>query len=300
MNDPNAIRALSMFSSGAMSWAATKRHAERNGIDGLRLLFADTLIEDEDNYRFLIESAANIFGLRGPEIDCLSSDARKIPAVETNRWASRVEALSRIREAVKVLIPSLYWVADGRSPWQVFADERFIGNSRVDPCSKILKRQLMDKWRDKFADRANTVLIFGLDWQERGRIEGKYVKGEWKPGHRERLSSLGWKPSYPMNEQPYYTHDQILEWIRSEGIEPPRLYDMGFPHANCGGYCCKMGLAQAKHLLGVMPDRFAWHEKQEKAALEIIGSSAVPALRLRSKGRSRRLTLEEFHQIQEQ
>ncbi|MFF5085359.1 tyrosine-type recombinase/integrase [Actinoplanes sp. NPDC000266] len=28
-------------------------------------------------------------------------------------------------------------VADGRTPWQVFADERFLGNSRIAPCSVI-------------------------------------------------------------------------------------------------------------------------------------------------------------------
>jgi hypothetical protein len=50
-----------MFSSGAGSWAAAKRVAERYGTEGLYLLFADVKSEndeehageDEDNYRFL-------------------------------------------------------------------------------------------------------------------------------------------------------------------------------------------------------------------------------------------------------
>ena len=37
-------------------------------------------------------------------------------------------------------------IADGRTPWEVFEDVKFIGNSRIDPCSQILKRELIKKW----------------------------------------------------------------------------------------------------------------------------------------------------------
>ena len=46
-----------MFSGGAGSWMTAKRVAEKHGTDNLILLFADTLIEDEDLYRFLDEAA---------------------------------------------------------------------------------------------------------------------------------------------------------------------------------------------------------------------------------------------------
>ena len=48
-----------MFSSGISSWAAAKRYAEQKGTAGMVLLFADTGIEDEDNYRFLHEAASD-------------------------------------------------------------------------------------------------------------------------------------------------------------------------------------------------------------------------------------------------
>jgi len=35
---------------------------------------------------------------------------------------------------------------DGRTPWEVFNDEKFIGNTRVDLCSRILKRERCRKW----------------------------------------------------------------------------------------------------------------------------------------------------------
>ena len=37
-------------------------------------------------------------------------------------------------------------IADVRTPWQVFKDVRLVGNSRLDPCSRILKRELATKW----------------------------------------------------------------------------------------------------------------------------------------------------------
>ena len=42
------IKHLVMFSGGVGSWAAAKRVVERHGTEGVVLLFADTLIEDED------------------------------------------------------------------------------------------------------------------------------------------------------------------------------------------------------------------------------------------------------------
>ncbi len=51
-----------MFSGGLASWAAAKRVAAENGTDALVLLFSDTLMEDEDLYRFLDQAAADVGG----------------------------------------------------------------------------------------------------------------------------------------------------------------------------------------------------------------------------------------------
>jgi hypothetical protein len=42
-----------MLSGGITSWAAARRVADQHGTDHLTLLFADTLVEDPDLYRFL-------------------------------------------------------------------------------------------------------------------------------------------------------------------------------------------------------------------------------------------------------
>ena len=54
------VKHIVMFSSGIGSWAAARRLVETVGTSDVTLLFADTLIEDEDNYRFLHEAASDI------------------------------------------------------------------------------------------------------------------------------------------------------------------------------------------------------------------------------------------------
>lgn len=49
-----------MFSGGITSWAVARLVIERHGTVGVVLLFADTLVEDEDLYTFLDEASADL------------------------------------------------------------------------------------------------------------------------------------------------------------------------------------------------------------------------------------------------
>jgi hypothetical protein len=173
-------------------------------------------------------------------------------------------------------------IQDGRTPWQVFRDVKFLGNSRVDPCSRILKRELMNKWRDDNCDPANSVMYLGIDWSEIHRIDTV----------RER--NPGWTYEAPMCERPLLTKAGMLHWQEREGIKVQKLYDMGFPHANCGGFCVKAGHAQFRLLLEKMPARYAEHEANENAIREELGDVAI--MRDRAGGESRPLTMTEFRQ----
>src|SRR5437773_8401807 len=61
-------------------------------------------------------------------------------------------------------------VSDGRTPFEVFRDQRFLGNSRLAPCSAILKQRPSRAWLNEHADLADTVLYVGIDWSETRRI----------------------------------------------------------------------------------------------------------------------------------
>lgn len=228
------------FSGGVGSWAAAKRIAQLHGTDDLILLFADTLIEDEDLYRFVQEAVANVGG-------------------------------------------TFIRLADGRTPWELFKDARFMGNTRVDLCSRVLKRELLNGWVKDNCDPEDTTLVFGIDWTEEHRIERT----------RERLAP--WKVVAPMCEAPYMTKQEMLGLLAAEGIEPPRLYKLGFPHNNCGGFCVKAGQAQFKKLLDVMPERYAEHEAKEEEFRAFIGKD-VSILKDRRGGETRPITLKEFRE----
>lgn len=242
LSDEAALRQQPMkhvvsYSGGVCSFWAAHRVIERHGFENVTLLFADTLIEDEDLYAFN-DAAENVLGV----------------------------PITRI--------------ADGRNPWQVFIDESYIGNSRTDPCSKILKRQLIWRWIEQNCDPKNTTIHLGMDWTEAERLE------------RVRGRKPAWTITAPMTEVPLWSKDRMIAELKPLGLSVPRLYDMGFPHNNCGGFCVKAGQAQFALLLRQFPERYYWHEKQEQEARKKIGDYAV--LRDRSGGQSKPWTLQNF------
>lgn len=173
-------------------------------------------------------------------------------------------------------------IADGRTPWQVFRDVRFMGNVRVDPCSKILKRVLLDRWVAERFTPETCINYYGLSWDEMHRVTRL----------SERLKP--WVCRFPLCEKPLMTKDQCLAVLKRCGIEAPRLYAMGFPHNNCGGFCVKAGQAQFALLYHTMPERYTYHERQEEAMRAQLGDVSI--LRDRRGGTTRSLTLRRFRE----
>jgi hypothetical protein len=68
-----------------------------------------------------------------------------------------------------------------------------------------------------------------------------------------------------MCESPWLSPADIAAWLRLEGLTRPRLYDLGFAHNNCGGFCVKAGEGHFALLLRTLPEVFAHHEAQEIA-----------------------------------
>ena len=163
-----------------------------------------------------------------------------------------------ITEAAKNVGAPLTTICDGRTPWEVFHDERFLGNSRIDPCSKHLKRIPSARWLRDNCNPAETVVYVGIDWTESHRYDDG--KGG---GIRPRQEQAGWIYKAPMCDPPYMSKRDMIMWMKSEGIEPPRLYKQGFAHNNCGGFCCKAGQGHFANLLRVNPILYQYHEQKE-------------------------------------
>jgi hypothetical protein len=155
----------------------------------------------------------------------------------------------------------LVHIADGRTPWEVFRDVKLLGNSRADPCSRILKREPAEKWLAANCEPETTTLVFGIDWTETHRFDDSEGHGV-KP----RYAALGWPHVWaPMMEAPYLDRRDLIALARSEGLEPGRTYGEGFSHDNCARKCIKAGKGHWAHLLRVHPEIFAEAEREEDA-----------------------------------
>ena len=150
-------------------------------------------------------------------------------------------------EAAEDIGAPLVKIADGRNIWQVFQDSKMLGNSRIDPCSRILKRDLSKKWLAENAPDA--TLVMGYDWTELHRLER--TQARWAP--RPVIA--------PMVDPPYRLRSELMGDLEARGIQPPRLYGLGFSHNNCGGGCVKAGMGHFTHLLRTLPDKAkAWED----------------------------------------
>jgi len=234
------------FSGGVSSWGAARIVLESVMVSGdsLELLFADTLMEDEDTYAFLEAGAADL-------------------GVEVTR------------------------VADGRTIWEVFKDKGFLGNSRVDPCSRILKRDLLLRYMNDTFDLLDTVIVFGLDWMEMNRVDSV----------RERMRP--WATLFPLADPidgvPAYSKHDLLDWAARRGLPKQRLYEWGLPHANCGGMCVKAGQGAAARLLEVFPERYAEWEANEEDVRQHLGQD-VTIMKMKPAGVDVPVTLRTFRE----
>ncbi|MFF8990060.1 hypothetical protein ACF09H_08960 [Streptomyces sp. NPDC014983] len=175
-------------------------------------------------------------------------------------------------------------VADGRTPWQVFRDKKFLGNDRLAPCTRALKQIPCRAWMEGHRDPANTLVYVGIEPTVRDRARIPAIARAWKP----------WRTRFPLCSkwEPPRTKSELLQEARALGVTPPRLYELGFSHNNCGGTCVRAGMRQWRHLLDVMPDRYAYAEAQEEDLRRLLGP--VTILRQRRKGVARPLPLAEL------
>jgi hypothetical protein len=178
--------------------------------------------------------------------------------------------------------------ADGRHPWAVFRAERFIGNSQVAVCNRVLKRTMLERLLRQQYPAKNVVLHFGLEQSEEKRRS--VLAQRWVGG--------GYQVDFPLTWSPMPSRADLWASLRTAGIEPPRMYQLGFGHNNCGGACVKAGIHQWVHLFQTFPERYVWHEEQEQLTREYLGKD-VSILRDRVGGHTRPLTLSELrHRIE--
>lgn len=236
------MKHIVFYSGGIGSYFAAKRVIEKCKREDIILLFTDTMMEDEDLYRF-------------------------------------------IKETSEKLGVELVTIRDGRTPWDVARDVRFLPNSRIAQCSHLLKQKVAEKYIKENFKPEECKLYLGIDWTE---------------AHRKNAPIKNWHPytvEFPMCEEPYLTKVEMLNKLEKEdNIKVPELYKLGFSHNNCGGFCFRAGVGHFKNLLEKKPELYKYHEEKELEIRGYLNRDDITILRRIKNGKKVNITLRELRE----
>lgn len=231
------------FSTGLSSGVTWKRVVDRYGKKAVAVVAMDTLIEDDDNYRYA-------------------------------------------RDMERYMDMSILWIRAGLDPYAVSRAEHVIPNQKLAPCTHRLKIEPFQKYLAVW-DEPLTVHI-GFDFSEAHRCAAT----------TKNYTALGYAVDYPLLWKPYEFRP-YAQVVREWGIEPPRMYAMGYTHANCGGRCVKQGKGDWLRTLINFPDRYAESEAWERQMRENPTNADYAFLRHQEAGQVRPMTLQELREQHE-
>lgn len=176
-------RIVVQYSCGAASAVAGKLAlAQYGGTHDVQFLNAFLASEHEDNRRFLT--------------DCEAWTNRKFTVLRDEKYGADVQ--------------------------KVFLRERYMKGPHGAPCSKLLKRRLLDAWK-----QPGDVMVLGYTAEETTRLDD----------FRERNPD---RPVIAPLIERGLTKDDCKAIILRAGIELPFMYRAGYSNANCPG-CVKGG-----------------------------------------------------------
>lgn len=150
-------------------------------------------------------------------------------------------------------------LSKGTDIWQTQIDSKLQASSQKDNCSRLLKRELFKKHMRQNYQPESTTLVLGIGANEKHRIR------DFQKNHSP------FRVIAPLTGYPEIDNDYISAVLQDIGIKPPRLYEFGFPHNNCGGFCVKSGQKQAALLLKKLPANYQWHEEKQERMFKIMG-----------------------------
>lgn len=177
---------------------------------------------------------------------------------------------------------------DGRDPYQVSQEAQIIPNQKIAPCTRILKIKLFTDWLDAEYNGQDVTVHIGYDYSEVHRIEAT----------RRNYEAQGWQVDFPLiwDHEPIEFRDYTVVSRQDWGIEPPRMYGMGYTHANCGGRCVKQGLGDWKRTLLNFPELYTEAEEWEQQMRDHPVRMDYGLLRQQANGKVKALTLQAFRE----
>lgn len=191
-------RIVCQFSCGAASAVATKLAlAQYGSTHDVQIVNAYLANEHEDNRRFLL--------------DCQEWFGQEVVQLRDEKYGANI--------------------------LQVFRRERYMKGLRGAPCTKLLKRRLLDKWK-----KPDDVMVFGYTAEEVDRLEDFRERNPDRP------------VIAPLIEKGLGKEDCKAMLLRA-GIALPAMYLLGYHNANCIG-CVKGGQGYFRAIRQDFPAQF--------------------------------------------
>lgn len=264
------IKHVVMFSSGAGSAWLAKNVADKYGKENTILLFTDTKWEDEDNYRFANECSEyvgvpityqndgrtpedvfkeeNFFGNFG-----MAPCSKKLKMMQTFEFIQNMF----MNGDKPILYFGIGYEEARRAPRiaynykhniDVFEDGLEVRFPLIGEIEEELS--LMTIGEPERKGVTGEQLVFGTDYLEEGNMPKITNKIVYECLSKQNFVQCTANPKKEIAE----------EW----GIELPRMYKLGFSHANCAGRCVKAGKGHFANLYKVWPHQYADIERIEK------------------------------------
>lgn len=191
-------RIVCQFSCGAASAVATKLAlAQYGATHDVQIVNAFLMEEHADNRRF--------------SADCEHWFGRGITTLRDERY--------------------------GASVVNVFKREQYMKGPRGAPCSRALKRELLDRWK-----QPGDIMVFGYTAEEADRLED----------FRERNPD---RPVVAPLIDAGLTKSDCKAMVERAGLVLPLMYRLGYENANCIG-CVKGGEGYWRAIREDFPDHF--------------------------------------------
>ena len=121
---------------------------------------------------------------------------------------------------------------------EVFRRRRYTKGRQGAPCSKILKRELLDR-----IERPDDLIVLGYTADEQGRLDA------WIDANNDK------RVIAPLIERGLGKAD-VLAMVERAGLVLPLMYRLGYHNANCIG-CVKGGAAYWNKIRKDFPEDFA-------------------------------------------
>lgn len=222
------------YSGGMSSFAEAKLCVDEFGKDNVRLLFADTLTEDADLYRFLEETSSY---LRCELITI--KDGRNIWEVFDDKKFIGNYSFDVCSRVLK------------RELLTNYLHENFGKKTRVLTGKKTPTGR--SQYKTTYLPDKDVVVHVGIDLSESHRLTA--IQNYMYP----------WKYDSLLVRKGIIVDKNYSERF---GIKKPRLYSLGYSHNNCGGFCVKAGLGHFKLLFDTQPELYKYHEEKEQELMK--------------------------------